>query len=285
MTPAAQAPQRVVVVGGGTMGVGIAAIFALAGDDVALVDDGATATAAAVERARAVAGRVARKLRRGEDEVAAAAGRIAAAPPLADVEPEPALLVEAVPERVDLKRKVLAAAAALAPATLGTNTSGISIAALADGLDAPERLIGLHFFNPVPVMALVEVVVGPATADATRDRALAHVARIGKEAIVVGDVPGFATSRLGLTLGLEAIRMVEQEVASPADIDRAMTLGYRHPIGPLRLTDLVGLDVRLDIARGLQASYGDRFAPPALLEAMVADGRLGQKSGQGFYAW
>jgi 3-hydroxybutyryl-CoA dehydrogenase len=189
-----------------------------------------------------------------------------------------------VPERPDLKRRVLRAAERLEPALLATNTSGISIATLAARLTDPRRLIGIHFFNPVPVMELVEVVVAPGTTDDARERALAHVARIGKSAIVVGDAPGFATSRLGLALGLEAIRMVEQGVAAPADIDRAMTLGYKQPIGPLRLTDLVGLDVRLDTVRGLEASYGERFAPPDLLVEMVADGRLGRKSGGGFYS-
>src|SRR5918998_1593110 len=134
-------------------------------------------------------------------------------------------------------------------------------------------------------MALLEVVVGPATAEETTTAAVALAGRLGKDPVVVRDMPGFATSRLGVTLGLEAIRMVADGVADPADIDKAMVLGYRHPVGPLELTDLVGLDVRLDIARTLQAAYGDRFAAPPLLEAMVADGRLGRKSGQGFYRW
>lgn len=279
------AAQRIVVVGGGTMGAGIATVFARAGDAVELVDDGPEATAAAVAETRALVARTARKAGCSEDEVAEQAARVTGRTSLDQVEAAPALLVEAVPERLALKRRVLGTAEALGPRLLATNTSGISIATLAAGLTAPERLVGMHFFNPVPVMELVEVVVAPRTADAARELALAHVDRIGKAAIVVGDAPGFATSRLGLALGLEAIRMVEQGVAAPADIDRAMTLGYRHPIGPLRLTDLVGLDVRLDIARGLQDSYGDRFAPPDLLVEMVAAGRLGRKSGEGFYAW
>jgi 3-hydroxybutyryl-CoA dehydrogenase len=152
-------------------------------------------------------------------------------------------------------------------------------------LDRPDRFAGLHFFNPVWAMALLEVVVGPATAEETTAAAVALAGRLGKDPIVVRDMPGFATSRLGVTLGLEAVRMVADGVASPADIDKAMVLGYRHPVGPLELTDIVGLDVRLDIAKTLQAAYGDRFAPPPLLESMVADGRLGKKSGQGFYRW
>src|SRR5262249_44635731 len=138
---------------------------------------------------------------------------------------------------------------------------------------------------PVPRMALVEVVRGAATAAATEEKALAFVEELGKEAVVIDDVPGFATSRLGVALGLEAIRMVEAGVAAPADIDRAMVLGYRHRVGPLKLGDLVGLDVRLSIARGLAEAYGERFEPPPLLVAMVEEGRLGRKSGAGFYDW
>lgn len=193
--------------------------------------------------------------------------------------------MEAVPERLDLKRAVLRDAAALRPELLGSNTSSIAIGDLAAELDAPEHFLGLHFFNPVWAMTLLEIVVGPATAEETTAAAVALAGRLGKDPVVVRDMPGFATSRLGVTLGLEAIRMVADEVASPADIDKAMVLGYRHPIGPLELTDLVGLDVRLDIARTLQAAYGDRFAPPPLLVEMVAAGRLGKKSGQGFYRW
>ena len=197
----------------------------------------------------------------------------------------PDVIVEAVPERLDLKRSVLAAAADRRPALLATNTSSISIAELAGALTDPERFIGLHFFNPVWAMALLEVVVGPATTEETTAAAVALAGRLGKDPVVVRDLPGFATSRLGVTLGLEAIRMVADGVASPADIDKAMMLGYRHPMGPLELTDLVGLDVRLDIARTLQPAYGDRFAPPPLLETMVEQGKLGKKSGHGFYRW
>jgi len=204
---------------------------------------------------------------------------------LDDLPAGPDVVVEAVPERLDLKREVLAAAEALGPALLGTNTSSIPIRELAVGLTRPERLVGLHFFNPVWAMKLLEVVVGPATAADTTAAAVALAGRLGKDPVTVRDLPGFATSRLGIALGLEAIRMVEDGVATPADIDKAMVLGYRHPMGPLELTDVVGLDVRLDIARGLQAAYGDRYAPPALLERMVAEGRLGKKSGQGFYTW
>ncbi|MET8041852.1 3-hydroxyacyl-CoA dehydrogenase family protein [Micromonospora sp. NPDC005215] len=276
---------RFVVVGAGTMGLGIAYVAAGAGHTVELVE-------VDPERGRTALNRLAelweRAVQRGmlsADEAATHRQLVTLRPTLAEVAPAPEVIVEAVPERLDLKRAVLRDAEALRPALLASNTSSIAIGELAAGLDAPERFLGLHFFNPVWAMALLEVVVGPATAEETTAAAVALAGRLGKDPVVVRDLPGFATSRLGVTLGLEAIRMVADGVASPADIDKAMVLGYRHPIGPLELTDLVGLDVRLDIARTLQAAYGDRFAPPPLLVEMVDEGRLGKKSGHGFYLW
>ncbi|MEU5944034.1 3-hydroxyacyl-CoA dehydrogenase family protein [Micromonospora sp. NPDC047465] len=277
--------DRFVVVGAGTMGLGIAYVAAGAGHAVELVEVDRARGAAAVDRLGELWDRAVGRGKLTADQAATNRGRVTLRAALAEVAQEPAVVVEAVPERPDLKRAVLREAEALRPALLGSNTSSISIAELADGLARPERFVGLHFFNPVWAMALLEVVVGPATADETTAAAVALAGRLGKDPVVVRDMPGFATSRLGVTLGLEAIRMVADGVASPADIDKAMVLGYRHPIGPLELTDLVGLDVRLDIARTLQAAYGDRFAPPPLLAEMVAAGRLGKKSGQGFYRW
>ncbi|MFG1949871.1 3-hydroxyacyl-CoA dehydrogenase family protein [Micromonospora sp. NPDC048830] len=276
---------RFVVVGAGTMGLGIAYVAAGAGYRVELVEvDPGRATAAA-ERLGELWQRAVQRGKLTAGEAAANRDRLTLRAALAEVAPEPEVVVEAVPERLDLKRAVLRDAAALRPALLGSNTSSIPITELAAGLDRPERFLGLHFFNPVWAMALLEVVVGPATTQETTVAAVALAGRLGKDPVVVRDMPGFATSRLGVTLGLEAIRMVADGVASPADIDKAMVLGYRHPVGPLELTDLVGLDVRLDIARTLQAAYGDRFAPPPLLAEMVAAGKLGKKSGQGFYRW
>jgi 3-hydroxybutyryl-CoA dehydrogenase len=277
--------ERFVVIGAGTMGVGIAYVAAGAGYAVEVVEvDPARGEAAlaslvqrwdkAVERGKLAAA-----------EADAAKQRVRVVTDLDEIDAEPDVAVEAVPERLDLKRSVLRAAAACSPRLLASNTSSIPIAALADGLPDPDRFVGLHFFNPVWAMALLEIVVGPATASQTTDAALALATRLGKDPIVVRDAPGFATSRLGVALGMEAIRMVADGVASPADIDKAMVLGYRHPMGPLELTDVVGLDVRLDIARTLQAAYGDRFAPPPLLEEMVAAGKLGKKTGEGFYRW
>lgn len=197
------------------------------------------------------------------------------------------LVIEAVPEDLDLKRSVLAEVERhLKDSTaVATNTSSMSVTELSASLKEPGRFIGMHFFNPVPASALVEVVVGKRTDQATVAMAGHAVEVIGKTAITVYDSPGFASSRLGVLLGLEAVRMVEDGVASAEDIDRAMVLGYRHPLGPLALTDLVGLDVRLGIAEYLQRALGPRFEPPQLLRRMVAAGLLGRKTGQGFFRY
>ncbi|MGC4894488.1 3-hydroxyacyl-CoA dehydrogenase family protein [Micromonospora sp. DT31] len=276
---------RFVVVGAGTMGLGIAYVAAGAGYAVELVEVDPARGAEALDRLAELWERGVRRGKLTESEATANRGRVTLRAGLTDVAEGADVIVEAVPERLDLKRAVLREAEGRRPVLLGSNTSSIPIAELATGLERPADFLGLHFFNPVWAMALLEVVVGPATAPQTTDAAVALAGRLGKDPVVVRDMPGFATSRLGVTLGLEAIRMVADEVALPADIDKAMVLGYRHPVGPLELTDLVGLDVRLDIARTLQAAYGDRFAPPPLLVEMVAAGKLGKKSGQGFYTW
>ncbi|MFG1713159.1 3-hydroxyacyl-CoA dehydrogenase family protein [Micromonospora sp. NPDC049203] len=276
---------RFVVVGAGTMGLGIAYVAAGAGYAVELVEVDPARGAEALRRLGELWDRGVLRGKLTEEAATANRARVTLRAGLAEVAEGADVIVEAVPERLDLKRAVLREAESRRPALLGSNTSSIPITDLAAGLERPAGFLGLHFFNPVWAMALLEVVVGPATAPATTEAAVALAARLGKDPVVVRDMPGFATSRLGVTLGLEAIRMVADEVASPADIDKAMVLGYRHPIGPLELTDLVGLDVRLDIARTLQAAYGDRFAPPPLLVELVAAGKLGKKSGQGFYTW
>lgn len=277
--------DRWVVIGAGTMGLGIAYVAAGAGYDVDLVEvDPARGEAAAV-RLDELWDRAVGRGRTTVEQAGANRSRVTVRGTLTEVSAGPEVVVEAVPERADLKRSVLRDAENLSPALLASNTSSISIAELAEGLTRPDRFLGLHFFNPVWAMTLLEVVVGPGTAPQSTDAAVALATRLGKDPVVVRDLPGFATSRLGVTLGLEAIRMVADKVAEPADIDKAMVLGYRHPVGPLELTDLVGLDVRLDIARTLAAAYGERFAPPPLLVEMVAAGHLGKKSGQGFYRW
>ena len=287
MTAAPPAGIRTVaVVGAGTMGHGIAQVAARAGYEVRLADAVPGAAAAAIARIRAnLEGGVERgKLTAAERDAALA--RIAAGDDAAAAARGADLVIEAAPEDLDLKRALLARLAAAAPAAvLATNTSSLSIAAIAAATPAPGRVVGMHFFNPVHLMTLVEVVTHDGTTPEAREAAVAAARRMGKEPIVVRDAPGFASSRLGVALGLEAMRMVEDGVASAEDIDRAMTLGYNHPVGPLRLTDLVGLDVRLAIARHLHRTLGERFAPPALLARMVAEGKLGKKTGQGFYSW
>jgi 3-hydroxybutyryl-CoA dehydrogenase len=277
--------ERFVVVGAGTMGAGIAYVAANAGFSVELVEIDAVRASEARDTLDAQWSKAVERGKLTYADAADARTRVVIAADLAEVADAPDVIVEAVPERLDLKHDVLAAAEAMGPTLLASNTSSISIAELAASLTHPDRFVGLHFFNPVWAMALLEIVLGPATSTDTADRAGGLARRLGKDPVVVRDAPGFATSRLGVALGLEAMRMVQDGVASPADIDKAMVLGYRHPVGPLELTDVVGLDVRLDIARTLQAAYGDRFAPPAVLETMVAEGRLGKKSGEGFYRW
>ncbi len=278
-------PSRVGVLGGGRMGAGIVHAFLLAGAHVVLVERNQTEADAARERViRAVDASITRgSTAEGRDSIT---GRFSAGHDFglfADRD----LIVEAVPEVRALKLDALQRAEAqLSPtAALASNTSSISIDDLASELSRPARFLGLHFFNPVPASALVELVVGAATAPGLVTDAQGWVAALGKTPITVSDAPGFASSRLGVALGLEAIRMLEEGVASAEDIDAAMMLGYKHPVGPLKLTDLVGLDVRLGIAEYLQAQLGDRFEPPALLRRLVAEGKLGRKSGEGFYHW
>jgi 3-hydroxybutyryl-CoA dehydrogenase len=281
--------RRVAVLGAGTMGHGIAQVAALAGADVTMRDVSDGALEKGLAGIRRSLDKAVEKGKSTAEQAKAALARVRTTTDTAAAVREADLVVEAVPERIDLKRSVFAEVVKAAPphAILASNTSSLPIASIADGLPAQDRarFVGMHFFNPVPVMKLVEVVRGPATSPQAVEAVVALSARMGKEAIVVRDSPGFATSRLGLAIGLEAIRMVEEDVASPEDIDKAMTLGYNHPMGPLRLTDLVGLDVRLHIAEGLAKTLGPRFEPPPLLRKMVADGKLGQKSGRGFYDW
>lgn len=276
------APPVIAVVGAGRMGSGIAQVFLQAGWRALLIEANAEAGRAAIAR---VKDGLAKGVERGAAAVDPSGLRLAEG--IRDIPPETAIVIEAVPELPDLKQRLLGdLSRALGPATIiATNTSSISIDLLASVVTSPERFVGLHFFNPVPISRLLEIVKGSATSEATIASALDWARAIGKQPIVVGDSPGFASSRLGVLLGLEAIRMVEEGVGSAEDIDLAMTLGYGHATGPLKSTDIIGLDVRLGIARYLHEQLGERFAPPALLVQKVADGHLGRKSGQGFYPW
>jgi 3-hydroxybutyryl-CoA dehydrogenase len=269
------------------MGHGIAQVAAMAGFPTRLYDVDRAARDHALARVEA---NLDRGVELGKLEPAArnaALDLLSATGDVSEAADGAGIVVEAVPEDLDLKRRVLSEFAARLPADsiLASNTSSLSITRIAEGVPGPERVVGLHFFNPVHIMSLVEVVRGDRTAERVLERARMFAETLGKEPIVVHDSPGFASSRLGVAIGLEAIRMLESGVASAHDIDRAMELGYRHPMGPLRLTDLVGLDVRLKIARYLHSELGERFRPPELLERLVEEGKLGRKTGQGFYTW
>ena len=280
--------DNVAVIGAGTMGHGIAQVAASVGCRTVLFDVDGSALDRAMARVRANLEKGVSLGKLTPDQCAETLSNLATTDDLATAVDGVDLVVEAVPEVLSLKARILENVQELAPerTILATNTSSLSISAMAAVLENPGRFVGLHFFNPVHIMKLVEVVWGPETADDTRAAAVAFVRRLEKEPVVVKDSPGFASSRLGIVLGLEAMRMVEEGVAAPEDIDAAMELGYRHPMGPLKLTDLVGLDVRLGIAEYLHGALeSEAFRPPQILRDMVADGRLGKKSGRGFYEY
>ena len=278
---------RLAVLGAGTMGQGIAQLAAQSGIETRLYD----VVPAQLDKAFAAIGAVLEKLvqkgKLGTDARSATLGRLTTTLDLAAACGSVDLVIEAAPEDLALKAELLSKATpALSPtALIGSNTSSLSVTELGRRIGEPARCIGLHFFNPPPVMPLLEIVRGRATSDESVARALGFAAQIGKEPIVVKDFPGFASSRLGVALGAEAMRMLEDGVASAADIDRAMEFGYRHPMGPLKLTDLVGLDVRLAILEHLEREIGAQFKPPEILRKMVKEGRLGKKVGMGFYRW
>jgi 3-hydroxybutyryl-CoA dehydrogenase len=284
--PAGALPGILAVLGAGAMGQGIAQVAAQNGFRVRLYD-------AALGRAQEARANIQAQL-----EKLVAKGKLTAAArdrALEDLTPAANLrdacagctvVIEAAPEDIALKVALFREVLDVAPnALLGSNTSSLSLTELGAKVGAPERVIGLHFFNPPPVMELLEIVRGIATSDETLSHALDLAKHLGKTPIVVRDSPGFATSRLGVLLGAEAIRMLETGVASASDIDRGMELGYRHPMGPLKLTDLVGLDVRLAILEHLHKEVGEQFRPPSLLRTMVRAGKLGKKTGEGFYVW
>ena len=279
---------RVTVIGAGTMGAGIAQVAAQAGCDVVLHDVDESALERGVDSIRRMLDKGVEKQKTTPEARDAALARIRTDVSLSAAVAGSHLVIEAVPESPSLKQEVLrsVAEATSSETLLASNTSSLSIGSLAEHTGRPQAFLGMHFFNPVPIMKLLELVVGEKTAPETVAAARALGEAMGKTVIEVRDAPGFATSRLGIALGMEAIRMVEQGVASAPDIDTAMTLGYGHPMGPLRLTDLVGLDVRLAIAEYLhQTLEADAFRPPELLRRMVGEGKLGKKSGRGFYDW
>ena len=279
--------HTVCVLGAGTMGRGIAHACVVGGHRVRLRDvDGGVLTEAGEAVRRILDGGVERGKLSG-DGADAAFERLETTTDLAAAAADADVAIEAVPEDLDLKRDVLGEAERhlSEDALVGSNTSSLPLTSVAAALDRPGRAVGLHFFNPVHAMDLVEVVLAEQTTDATRERAESFVAGLDKTAVTVADSPGFATSRLGAIQGVEAIRMLQEGVADPRDVDAGMELGYRHPMGPIELTDVVGLDVRLDILEHLREELGERFAPPPLLRRKVRAGKLGRKTGEGFYVW
>ncbi len=278
---------EVAIVGAGVMGSGIAQIAARAGYRTRLFDAAPGAADRGVARTLESLARAAEKGRATVEECAAAKKNLTAATSLETAVRGAHLIIEAAPESLALKRELFAKLSDhAAPETiLATNTSSLSITEIASAAKNPERVIGLHFFNPPPVMKLLEIVVGERTALLVVATARAIGARLGKDCIVVRDVAGFATSRLGVAIAIEAMRMFEEGVASAEEIDRAMELGYNHPMGPLKLTDHVGLDVRLAIAEHLCGELGERFRPPQVLRRLVRAGKLGKKAGEGFYKY
>ncbi|WP_058991442.1 3-hydroxyacyl-CoA dehydrogenase family protein [Haloarcula sp. CBA1127] len=279
--------MHVAILGAGTMGHGIAQVSAMAGHDVSLrdidadiVDDGLAAIESNLQEG------IARE-KVSESTAEATLDRLTGTTSLEEAVTGADLVVEAVPEEMAIKHETLTAVEShVDSATLiASNTSSLSLTEIASVLDYPERAIGLHFFNPVHIMALVEIVVAEQTSAETVARAREFVNGIDKTPVEVADAPGFASSRLGVSLGVEAMRMVQEGVATPQDIDTAMELGYNHPMGPIELGDVVGLDVRLDILEYLRAELGERFRPPQILKRKVRAGKLGKKSGEGFYVW
>jgi 3-hydroxybutyryl-CoA dehydrogenase len=280
--------KRLAVVGAGTMGHGIAQIGAVAGYEVVVTDADADALGTARDRIETNLEGGVKRGKLSREDADAALDRIALERDLEATARDADMIIEAVVEDLDVKRDLFGRLDGLvAPdAVLATNTSSLSIARIAAATDRPQRVLGMHFFNPVHIMKLVELVVHAGTAEAAVARAREVVTRMGKDPIVVRDSPGFASSRLGIALGLEAMRMLEEEVASPEDIDKAMQLGYGHPMGPLEVSDLVGLDVRLAIADYLHRELGGaRFDAPEILRRKVQAGELGKKTGRGFYEW
>ena len=280
--------NKIAVIGAGTMGHGIAQVAAMAEYHVALYDIKQDFVDRGIAAIQANLAKGVEKGKVAPEVMDTALNRIKGTIDLSIAAHQAQLVIEAIPEKLELKAELFGKLEVLCDAgcIFASNTSSLSIEKIAAATKRPERVIGMHFFNPVHIMKLLEIVVAPSTSDATLAAVRELGGHLGKDCIVVKDFPGFATSRLGVCLGLEAIRMVEQGVASAEDIDKAMTLGYAHPMGPLKLTDLVGLDVRLNIADYLHKELNSEvFKAPGLMRQMVKEGKLGKKSGQGFYKW
>lgn len=278
--------ENVAVIGAGTMGAGIAQVCAQTGWNTTLYDAYPESLERGMQRISAFWDKGILKGKTSQEQKQVWSNNLQSTSDLSDAVSQSDLVIEAVPEIMDLKQKLFSEIDTMTSGILATNTSSLSIQSIAEATSRPHEVIGMHFFNPVPIMELLELVKHDLCSSETIDFAQNAGAEMGKTTILVNDIPGFATSRLGVVLGNEAIRMLADGVANAEDIDKAMTLGYRHPMGPLRLTDLVGLDVRRDILLNLKESFGDeRYTPHPLLEEMITKGMLGKKSGKGFFEW
>ena len=280
--------MRIAVVGAGTMGHGIAQVAAVAGYQTRLTDANLSAKDAALARVRDNLDGAVKRSKLSREDADAALHRLAWLDDLGTAVEGADLVIEAIVEQLDAKQHLFRRLDGLLPpgTVLATNTSSLSVSRIAEATGRAERVVGMHFFNPVHIMKLVEIVTHERAAQETVGLVSEVARRMGKDPFVVRDAPGFASSRLGVVLGLEAMRMVEQRVASPEDIDKAMELGYGHPMGPLRVSDLVGLDVRLAIAEYLFRELRQpHYEPPAILRDKVRAGELGKKTGKGFYQW
>lgn len=278
--------ENVAVIGAGTMGAGIAQVCAQTGWNTTLYDAYPESLERGMQRISAFWDKGILKGKTSQEQKHIWSNNLQSTSDLSDAVSQSDLVIEAVPEIIDLKQKLFSEIDTMTSGILATNTSSLSIQSIAEATSRPHEVIGMHFFNPVPIMELLELVKHDLCSNETIEYAQKAGAEMGKTTILVNDIPGFATSRLGVVLGNEAIRMLADGVANAEDIDKAMTLGYRHPMGPLRLTDLVGLDVRRDILLNLKESFGDeRYTPHPLLEEMITKGMLGKKSGKGFFEW
>jgi len=279
--------MQVAVLGAGTMGHGIAQVSAMAGHDVRIRDIDGDIVADGLAAIESNLNEGIEREKVTESEAEATLDRLSGTTSLEEAVTDADIVVEAVPEEMEIKHDTVTEVESHVgrDTLIASNTSSLSLTEIASALEHPGRAVGLHFFNPVHIMGLVEIVVAEQSSDETVDRAHDFVEDIGKTPVEVTDSPGFASSRLGVALGVEAMRMVEAGVASPEDIDTAMELGYNHPMGPIELGDVVGLDVRLDILEYLREELGERFKPPQVLKRKVRAGKLGKKSGEGFYVW
>jgi 3-hydroxybutyryl-CoA dehydrogenase len=280
--------RRVTVIGAGTMGHGIAQVAAVAGYLTHVTDANPEAIVSGRNRIQANLGGAVARGKLTQAAADAALSRVTGVPGVEDAARDADLVIEAILEDLVLKQSLFQQLDSVVgdDTILATNTSSLSVTRIAEATSRPARVVGMHFFNPVHIMKLVELIAHDSADPAVLDAVRAVAVKMGKTPILVRDSPGFASSRLGVILGLEAMRMLEEGVASAVDIDTAMELGYGHPMGPLRVSDVVGLDVRLKIADYLHQAFGEqKFEAPRILRDKVTRGELGKKTGRGFFDW